>query len=149
MAKNRDEIDLLLEAWARRRREVVGIRHPLKASEYLGPLRCTLGQRRDLHAGATTNFTDQHWPEFLYLGDLALVNEIVKRSPPDIRQFFDVHWVVEEPRNKATRAHQLGITTAAYWERVQRCKNRVGGGLSIIESVRTVFPIRSATTCPV
>jgi hypothetical protein len=149
VTRQRDEIDLLLEAWARRRREVVGIRHPLKASEYLGPLKCTLGQRRDLHAGATTNFADQAWPEFPYTGDLALVNEAVKRSPPTLREFFDWHWTLETPRDKRKRADLMGLSTRTYWERVKFCKVYVSGALAIVESVRTLSPVGSATTCRV
>lgn len=136
MAK--DAIDALLEKWARIRRELVGIRHPLTAAEYLGSPRCTLAARRDLHEGATSKGrVEQKWPEFPYRDDMAVVNLAVKSSSPTLQEIFDWHWTLEVPRDKRKRADLMGISADVYWKRVARAKERVAGAMSVIQSVRT------------
>lgn len=137
MGKRRDEIDLLLESWAKRRREMLGIRHPLTASEYLGNPRCTLGARRDLHHGSKTNKLDQAWPEFPYTGTLFLVNLAVKRMNPTMRELVDWHWTLEVPRDRRLRADMMGISPSQYWSRVGRAREFVAGVLVGLESVQT------------
>lgn len=140
MGKKRDEIDLLLEAWAQKRRELLGIRHPLTASEYLGNPRCTLGARRDLHHGARSNRLEQHWPEFPFTGTLFLVNLAVKRMKPTGREIIDWHWTLEVPRDRRLRADLMGISPTHYWSRVARAKEFVAGYLASAEGVRTESP---------
>ena len=143
MGKGRDEIDLLLEAWARRRREVLGIKHPLTASEYLGSPRCTLGARRDLHHGARSNRLEQHWPEFPYTGTLFLVNLAVKRMKPTMSEIVDWHWTLEVPRDRRLRADLMGISPTQYWSRVGRAREFVAGVLVGLENVRTQTEART------
>lgn len=137
MGKRRDEIDLLLEAWAKRRRELLGIRHPLTAADYLGAPRCTLSARRDLHHGSRSNKLEQHWPEFPYTGTLFLVNLAVKRMKPTMVEIVDWHWTLEVPRDRRIRADLMGISPTHYWSRVGRAKEFVAGVLAGIESVRS------------
>lgn len=141
MARKRDQIDLMLESWARRRREVIGIRHPLTAAEYLGAVRCTLGQRRDLHHGARTNVAVQHWPEFPYTHELFLVNLAVKAMSPTLREIVDWHWTLETPRDRRLRADLMGISPNQYWNRVARAKEFVAGALSVSPNVATLSPV--------
>lgn len=137
MGRKRDKVDLLLEAWARRRREVLGIRHPLTASEYLGAVRCTLGDRRDLHHGSRSNRLDQAWPEFPYTGTLYLVNLAVKAMSPSLREVVDWHWTLEVPRDRRIRAGLMGISPRAYWDRVSRAHHFISGALAMSDAVRT------------
>lgn len=131
MGRKRDEVDLLLEAWARRRREVLGIRHPLTANEYLGAVRCTLGDRRDLHHGSRSNRLQQSWPEFPYTGTLFLVNRAVKAMKPTLREVVDWHWTLEVPRDRRIRADLMGISPNQYWSRVGRAREFVAGALAL------------------
>ena len=131
MARRRDQIDLLMEAWAKKRRELVGIRHPLTAREYLGAVRCTLGARRDLHHGGRSGKVDQHWPEFPYTGDLFWVNLAVRRMTPTLAEICDWHWTLEVPRDKRRRADLMGISPDQYWKRVARAKEFVAGAIAI------------------
>ena len=131
MARKRDDIDLLCESWAKVRRELIGIRHPLTAREYLGPLKCTLGARRDLHAGAKSNGVDQRWPEYPYTGDLYLVNLAIKRMPPSLAEICDWHWTLEQPRDKRLRADLMGLSRDQYWKRIARAKEFIAGALAV------------------
>jgi hypothetical protein len=135
LAKRRDEIDLLMESWARVRREMVGIRHPLTAREYLGPLKCTLGARRDLHHGSRSGKIDQAWPEFPYRGTLFVVNRAVKAMPPTLAEVVDWHWTLSVPRDKRMRADLMGISPDQYWKRVARAKEFVAGALAVSENL--------------
>ena len=138
MARNRDQIDQMCEEWARVRRELLGIRHPLKASDYLGPMRSTLGQRRDLHAGARSpGRVDQHFPEVYRPGNQQLVNMAFHRMPPCLAEVMDWHYVLEVPRDKRLRADLMGLSPRVYWERVKRAKTFIEGAVAVVESVRT------------
>jgi len=139
VARRRDQIDLLLEAWATRRRELVGIRHPLTAREYLGAVKCTLGARRDLHHGSRSGKVEQAWPEFPYTGDLYLVNLAVKRMPPTLAEIVDWHWTLAVPRDKRLRADLMGISPDQYWKRVARAKEFVAGALAVASENDATF----------
>jgi hypothetical protein len=122
----RDSTDRLIEDWARIRREIVGISHPLRTGDYLGAPRCTLAARRDLHAGATSpGRIDQQWPEFPYQGDSFLVNQCFKGMPPVLKEIMDWHYTLPVPRNKRLRADMMGIGPNDYWDRVKQAKERV------------------------
>jgi hypothetical protein len=134
----RDHIDQMCEEWARVRRELLGIRRPLRASDYLGPIRCTIGQRRDLHAGSSsTGRVEQHFPEVYMPGNQQLVNTVFHRMPPCLAEIMDWHYVLEVPRDKRLRADQMGLSTRVYWERVRRAKTFIEGAVAIVDSVRT------------
>ena len=135
----RDSTDRIIDEWARIRREVVGIKHPLRSCDYLGSPRCTLGARGDLHAGARSHGrVDQNWPEFPYVGQPALINWLFWRATPTFKEMMDWHWVLLVPRSKTARADLMGLSTRVYWDRVARVKAYVEGGLVTVESVRTV-----------
>jgi hypothetical protein len=143
MTRSRDHIDQLVDEWARVRREVIGIKHPLRSADYLGSPRCTLGSSRDLHAGSRSEGrVEQHWPEFPYQGNAALVNWLFWRATPTFKEMMDWHWVALAPRSKSIRADLMGISARVYWDRVARVKCYIEGGLVVTESVRTVVPIR-------
>lgn len=133
MARQRDQIDYLCDQWAKVRRELVGLRQPLRASQYIGSIRSTFADVRDHRGGgvAQTNAT-QFYPE-LYTGDALLVNRVYKRMPPPLKEIMDLHYVVEEPHSKQLRAEFVGLSRTAYWERVRSAKDRIAGALCVIE----------------
>jgi hypothetical protein len=136
MVRRRDAIDQLCYSWARVRRQLLGLSTPLQAREYIGAIRSTLGQRRDLHAGARSpGRVEQHFPE-VYVGDIATVNAAYWRMPPVLKETMDWHYVLQEPRSKTVRADLLGISVREYWLRVQRAKTFVEGAFSIVDTVR-------------
>jgi hypothetical protein len=139
MARRRgpDDIDVLCRTWARTRREVMGLREPLRASQYLGSVRSTLSSVRDHRGGGVAPTTStQFYPE-VYTGDAALVNYLFHRMPPHLQAIMDLHYVVEEPIDKRARADFAGIPLRVYWSNLGLAKQRVAGALSIVESVRT------------
>jgi hypothetical protein len=139
MAK--DQTDRVIEEWAAIRREVVGIKHPLRSSDYIGMPRSTLGSRGDLHAGArSVGRVEQNWPPFPYerSATAAMVNWLFWQATPTLKEIFDWHWTLTVPRDKRMRADLMGISSNEYWKRVARVKAYVEGGLAICESVRTL-----------
>ena len=136
MAPNRrDSTDRIIDSWAQVRREVLGIKHPLRSCDYLGMPRCTLGGTRDLHAGSrSVGRIEQNWPEFPYRGTDALVNWLFWRATPTFKEIMDWHWVLLVPRSKSVRADLMGLSVRVYWERVARVKAYVDGGLALAES---------------
>lgn len=136
-----DSTDRIIEEWARFRREVIGVKTPLQASAYIGPVRCTLAERRDLHSGSrSAGKFDQHWPEVYPPGNPSLVNWLFWRASPPIKEILDRHYVLPGPRNKTLRAELMGLSRRVYWDRVARAKAYVEGGLALAESVRTLSP---------
>lgn len=139
MARGRDQIDRMCEDWARVRREILGIRHPLTARDYLGAVRSTLGQQRDLHAGSrSSGRVEQHFPEVYLPGDQQLVNEAFHRMSPTLKEIMDWHYVCEHPRSKTLRADMMGISPRVYWDRVTRAKTFIEGACAIVACVRTL-----------
>lgn len=138
MARGRDSTDALCEDWARIKRQLMGLRKPMTAAEYLGPLRSTLGSRRDLHAGASSpGRVEQHFPEVFTTPEQHLVNAAFKRMSPHLRDVFVAHYVIERPRDKRIRAEIMGISMVTYWKRLSCAKSFVEGACAIVESVRT------------
>ena len=122
MPTGRDATDRLCEAWAITRRELLGFHGPLTAAGYIGAMRCTLGARRDLHAGARSpGRITQHFPE-VFVGDALAVNLAVKRMPEKLREIMDIHYCIQQPRAKAARAELMGLSARLYWDRVRRAK---------------------------
>ena len=120
------------------RRELEGLREPQLATGYLGAVRCTLGERRDLHAGArSAGRVEQHWPEVYPPGIPTLVNAVFKKMPEPLQDVMRWHYVLEQPRSRSLRARLVGLSPRVYWERVGRAKGFVGGALAVVESVRT------------
>lgn len=136
MARNgRDRTDRIIDTWAQVRRELLGYSQP---RQYLGSVRCTLAARRDLHHGQRSQKVEQHWPEFPYRGDAAVVNEVFKRMPEALQEIMDAHYVATTPRSKSLRADLMGLSVRVYWERVNRVRAAVDGALAVVESVRTL-----------
>ena len=136
MARGRDQIDLVCEEWARQRRQLLGLREPALASEYLGAVRSTLGGKRGVSARSVGR-VDQFFPEVYPRGDATVVNVAFHRMAPSLQEIMDVHYAIERPRDKKLRAELMGISRNVYWDRVSRAKCFVDGALSIVESVRT------------
>jgi hypothetical protein len=128
MGKGYDATDRLCFTWAETRRQLLGITSPRRAQELLGAIRCTLGNVQRHHDGAGS-FTarEQTFPE-VYQGDALLVNLAVKRMPPTLRPFMDVHYTLG--RGASTRADLLGIPRSVYWRRIGDCKVFVEGYLA-------------------
>ena len=137
MGRGRDQTDVLCEQWARVRRELIGRRRPLTAAGYLGAPHCTLGQRRDLHAGSRSNILSQHFPE-VYTGEAAAVNRVFHAMPPVMQDIMDLHYVVQAPRNRAARAELMGISREVYWDRLRVAKAFLEGALALQKSVATL-----------
>lgn len=134
-----DSTDLMCFAWARVRRTIVGNKNPLKASDYIGAPRSTLGQRRDLHAGAkSSGRVEQHYPEVYKPGDERLVNEAYRLMDPTLKEIMDVHYVIEIPRDKRARADLMGIGKQTYWDRVGKAKAFIEGATAVIDCLGDV-----------
>ena len=121
MARKDDSIDILFRRWAATKREILGI-VPMDKSlprDYLGPVRCTLAERRDLHAGASSNTVNQHFPE-VFTDTSFEVNRAVKHMSPTLQEIVDYHYVLPVPIK--VKVHRLGISWATYWDRVRRAK---------------------------
>lgn len=141
--KRRDNVDIACEQWAGVMRELVGLRDPDHAHGFLGPMRCTLAARRDLHHGSRTQRPEQHWPEFPFarIPEAKIVNTVYWRMPAPLAEILVAHYVVISPRDKRVRAELMGISTRHYWERLGRAKAVIQGALlAQPETVRTYSP---------
>lgn len=128
MAQLPDATDHLCMRWAATRRELLGLAHPRRAQEFVGAIRCSLGNVQRHHDGASS-FTprEQNFPE-VYVGDALLVNLAVKRMPPDLRAFMDLHFTLGRGANR--RMELLGIPRGQYWRRVNDAKRFIEGYLA-------------------
>ena len=128
MAKGHDATDRLCFAWADVRRQLLGLSNPRQAREYLGALRCALGNVKEYRDGAGSRTQrEQHFPE-VYEGDALAVNLAVKAMSPRLRPFMDLHYTLG--RGAVKRAELLGIPQRTYWDRVKACKQFVEGYLA-------------------
>lgn len=134
----RDRIDRICDEWGRVRRELLGYALPALAKDQLGAIRCTLAARRDLHHGGRSGRIEQHFPEYPFRGDSALVNEVFKRMPEVLQEIADAHYTATTPRSKSMRADLMGLSVRVYWERVNRFRAAVDGAMAVVESVRTL-----------
>lgn len=123
MASGYDAVDLVCFEWARVRRQLLGLDEPALAREFLGALRCSLGNVQRHHDGAGS-FTarEQQFPE-VYTGDALLVNRAVKTMPPPLAAQLDLHYTLG--RGAMRRAELLGIPRRRYLERLRAAKRRV------------------------
>ena len=138
-ARSQDSVDQACAAWAQVRRELVGLAQPQLASGYLGAMRCTLGQRRDLHAGARSDGRiEQHFPEVYPPGLPTAINRVWREMPLPLKAVMDVHYVVESPRSRSMRAAMIGISPREYWRLVSRVKDRVSGAMAVDDFGRTL-----------
>lgn len=121
MGRKRDETDLLCEAWARTRRELLGLHEPAYASGYLGALRSTLGRVKDC-ADGSSGAIPQHYPE-VYTGPAFHVNRAYWRMPPLLKAVMDLHYARHGP--DARKARALGVTRREYFALVSKVKDSV------------------------
>jgi hypothetical protein len=126
--KPKDEaIDNLCKQWAVIRRQLVGIDDPKLSKEYIGALRSTLGQRRDLHAGARSNTIDLHWPE-VYEGETVLVNQAFHAMRPELKVMMDIQYVAKGAA--MMKADFLCVSIQRYWNDVRAVRSFVDGWLA-------------------
>jgi hypothetical protein len=135
--RGRDRIDKICDEWGAIRRELLGYATPKLAKDQLGAVRCTLAARRDLHHGGKSGRVEQHFPEYPFRGDAAVVNAVYKRLAEPLQEIMDAHYTATTPRSKTVRADLMGLSVRVYWERVNRVRAAVDGALAIVESVRT------------
>jgi hypothetical protein len=146
MVRRLDQIDQSVSRWAATKRQLLGL---TEQRGFLGPMRCTLAARRDLHAGAKAfGQVGQTWPEFPFRPgtDEWVINSAYRRMSEPLAEIVIAHWVVLEPRDKGIRAELMGLSRRVYWERVGRAKEFMAGALAGAasvpsESVRTLSPI--------
>ena len=130
MPARRDWIDQECERWADVARQLMGVSEPRLSREVLGPLSCTLGAHRDLHAGSrSVGRVDQHWPE-VYTGRALLVNHAFKAMDPELQRVMVVRYVFRRPKAAAARAELAGWKVRQFNERVGRVKAFVEGRLA-------------------
>ena len=129
MGRRRDDaIDLACRRWAAERRKLLGLDHPQKAREFLGAVRSTLGQRRDLHAGSTSvGRIEQHFPE-VYTGDAFDVNRAYWLARPRVKAMLDVHYVARAPI--AVKAGWMAVSVPQYFVELKVAKAFVEGRLA-------------------
>ena len=137
-----DAVDMAVMRWAAVQRELRGLS---EQRGFLGPMRCTLAARRDLHAGSRGSRVDQAWPEFPFRPgtDEWVINGAFRRMHEPLAEIVVAHWIVLEPRDKRVRADLMGLSRRVYWERVARAKEFMAGALAGAasmpsESVRTL-----------
>jgi hypothetical protein len=122
-----DPIDKLCYEWGKQRRKVVGVDSPRLASEYIGALRSTLGKRRDLHAGATTNRVEQHYPE-VYQGEAFLVNQAYHALVPDLKIVMEVQYAAKGDQH--VKSDFLCMSTNTYWKKVGMVRAFITGWMA-------------------
>ena len=122
-AKN-SAVDSLIKDWSRVRRQVVGVDEPEQAKDYIGALRSTLGQRRDLHAGSRSGKVEQHYPE-VYEGVSRVVNQAFHRMRPVLKVIMDIHYCAKAPAQ--VKADYLALSIQGYWNRVNDVRAFVEG----------------------
>lgn len=121
-----DYIDTMFRKWAVCYRKIHGLDNPARAREYLGAVRCTLGQRRDLHAGSKSEGkVDQHWPE-VYTSREAW---IVARAYHDMNEFRKAitvaHyaiWLPSELRPVEIKADAFAMSPSKYIREVEKVR---------------------------
>lgn len=135
-----DPIDQLCRSWGRERRKTLGLdeldfeRNGIKcygvgapASEYLGAIRSTLGQRRDLPAFSSSGKIQQQFPE-VYTGEVLLVHRAYRVMPFDLRRVMDAHYVAYAP--PADKAAMLCMSLKRYFEAVNQARRYVEGWIN-------------------
>lgn len=134
MARKRpDAIDLVCREWARQRRILKGLAEGLTARELVGAMRCTLGERRDLHHGSRSGKVEQHWPE-VYTGDALRVNLAFKRMRPELKDIMDVHYVARDSIDE--KAAVINKSIPVYYARVAAAKAYVESALAARELIQ-------------
>jgi hypothetical protein len=124
MARKRDAIDLACEEWAdvRRRIDSGGFG---EAGDWLGAVRCTIAEKRDLHAGSRGPVV-QRFPE-VHTEEGVMVSRAVQHMRQSLREILYAHYVVRAPVK--IKIERLGIGPRMYWDRLGRAKAFVDGFL--------------------
>lgn len=130
-ARRPDATDRLLNEWGRQKRIVLGLTDPNTGREYLGPIRCAIAEKRDLHAGSRSNTVNQHFPE-VFEGDAFEVNRAYKHMDPALRVVLDAQYV--ERGKWWVKVERLGIGTGTYRDRLRRAKVYVDAWLGAVEN---------------
>jgi len=124
-----DEIDLVCQEWAKSRRKQLGMDDPrmekAASREFVGAIRSTLGQRRDLHAGARTNITDVHQPEGFYTGTALAVHQAFKRLNPFQQSVMQVQYVLKA--KALQRADLMAMDVVTFYRHLGLVKGIVWG----------------------
>ena len=126
--RERDGTDLLCESWAHTRRELLGLREPVYARDYLGSLRSTLGRVKDC-ADGSSGAIPQHYPE-VYTGPAFHVNRAFQAMPPLLKAVMDLHYVFHGP--DARKARALDLARREYFALVGKAKTSVDRYLSTV-----------------
>jgi hypothetical protein len=124
-------VDELIKEWGKVRRKLIGVDDPEKSKEFIGALRCTLAQRRDLHAGSRSNKIDQHWPE-VYEGDAQLVNQAFHRMRPALKVVMELHYCAHASVQR--KADFLALSYDTYLREVNDVRAFVEGFLASREA---------------
>ena len=130
--KRMDAIDLACLEWARCKRKMLGLEEPRLAREMIGPLRSTLGARRDLHAGSRSEGkVGQHWPE-VYESEQALeVARAYHQMGDFLRPILDLHYVFRGHSDAKAKVLFPGKSReerrSEYWGRLEMAKAFVEG----------------------
>jgi hypothetical protein len=127
-----DGIDQLCKEWARTRRQLTGVDDPRTAKEYIGALRSTLGQRRDLHSGSKSNKVEQFWPE-VYEGNAKVVNEAFMAMSPWERVIMDTHYVARG--NAQDKYEFLCVCKTTYYDTLREVQKFIDVWFRIKEAV--------------
>ena len=131
MARKRDFVDQACESWASAQREMAGRQTPV---DYLGAVRCTLADRRDLHHASSSGRVEQHFPEvYSELG--WCVSRAYQRMSLTLREVLYMHYVVRAPSK--VKIERLGIGPRLYWDRLGRAKAYVDGWLAHLRDDET------------
>jgi hypothetical protein len=128
---NNAYIDVICKEWGRVRRQLLGFDDPKLAKEYIGAMRCTLAERRDLHAGSRSTKLDIQWPE-VYEGRSRLVNAAFKSLDPYYKIIMDLHYAAHVA--PTVKADMLSIDTRTYWRKVADVRQYVDGFLAAVDA---------------
>jgi hypothetical protein len=131
MARKRDAVDTACEEWAAVRRRI-DKGDFAENHDWLGAVRCTIAEKRDLHAGAkSVGRVVQHFPE-VHDGVGLVVARAFQRLQLPLREVLYAHYVVRAP--VSVKIDRLGVSPRHYWERLGRAKAFVGGWVSAYDA---------------
>jgi hypothetical protein len=94
-------------------------------------VRCTLAERRDLHAGSKSSKLDIQWPE-VYEGNARLVNAAFKALDPYGRIVMDLQYAAHV--DPTIKADMLNVSVRTYWRQVSDVRQFVDGFLAAIDA---------------
>jgi hypothetical protein len=126
--RRREALDWVIEDWARQRRRIVGVEDPATAREYLGAVRCTLGNRRGLH-GKGNGHATQPYPEIYTGRSVQAVNAAYWAATPKRKLILDVHYVI--PGQPGEKARIVGLSVTTYFRLVESARAFIEGRLSV------------------